>query len=191
MAQTRTKLLVEDYPLTTAGVVLRPVSIGDLKLYRDLVTRASGFFDAFEGGFPSDESLRDTFTELPPGCSPEDKNSIGVFDVRSGSGSGSTLVGFADIVAGYPDSDSWYIGLLLLAEDVRGRGLGSAVISALESLLVARGARDLYLAVYDANIPGRAFWQALGFVPVKHAPEHRNAVGELLPTTRLRKSLVV
>jgi RimJ/RimL family protein N-acetyltransferase len=177
------KLLRDDYLLASAGVVLRPVTLDSLELYRSLVASSIGFFNAFEGGLPPDDELANTFTDLPPGCSLEAKNSIGVFDDTG------RMIGFVDIVADYPDADSWYIGWLLLAEDVRRRGLGGLIVAALESLVATAGGCRLYLAVYDANIVGRAFWQAMGFVPEKHVPDHTNASGQPLPTTRLRKLL--
>jgi ribosomal protein S18 acetylase RimI-like enzyme len=178
------KLLQQDHLLANGRAVLRPVASDCMDQYRSLVSRSIAFFDEFEGGWPTDQAFVETFTDLPPGCSLDNKNSIGVFDADG------LMVGFVDIVAGYPEEQSWYLGLLLIAQDARGHGLGAAVVATLQSLIAARGARRLYLAVYDANIPGRAFWQAMGFIPDKHAPGHTNALGELLPATRLRKELV-
>lgn len=94
------------------------------------------------------------FTDTPPGCAPGLK--FGLFD-------GARLCGVADLAFGFPGARDAYLGLMMLAAQIRGRGFGIRFLRALEAEARARFAPALYLAVLDANPRGRAFWEREGF----------------------------
>ncbi|MBZ0273726.1 GNAT family N-acetyltransferase [bacterium] len=62
-----------------------------------------------------------------------------------------------------------FLEILALDADVRGRGLGRAIIDAIgrESPLQVR---DLFVLVAESNAPARAFYERLGFRPVGPLP---------------------
>jgi ribosomal protein S18 acetylase RimI-like enzyme len=60
--------------------------------------------------------------------------------------------------------DSVYIASLAVAPAARGRGVGSALMAAVEAGARRRGAARLALDVSRANAGGRAFYARLGFV---------------------------
>ncbi len=65
----------------------------------------------------------------------------------------------AEMAFGYPEAGDAYIGLMLLATEARGQGLGTMFLDHLTDLARARGARRQLLAVLDANPRGRRFWE--------------------------------
>ena len=73
------------------------------------------------------------------------------------------LIGFSDILIGYPDKHTIYIGLLLFKEKYQGKGYGKAFIKELFTLCKALGFTVVKAAIIDANIEVKDFWIKMGF----------------------------
>lgn len=73
------------------------------------------------------------------------------------------LIGAVDLVRGYPGPLTWYLGLMLLVPEARGRGLGCAICSALALWVHGQGGRHIRLAVQQQNEAALRFWQRQGF----------------------------
>lgn len=98
------------------------------------------------------------FTDGPPGCDPAQSHRLGLFiDNR--------LSGLAELSFGFPAPTDAYLGLMILAPRLRGKGAGQALLAEVEARARATGAPVLYLAVLEANPRGRAFWERMGFQP--------------------------
>src|SRR5262249_18419633 len=95
-----------------------------IDLLQDLYARCSDFIRLVTGHAPRPTDARDLLRDLPPGKSSEDKYVLG-FTQNSG-----LLVGVLDVVQGYPDPVTWYIGLLMLDPQERGQGLGEKIYKA-------------------------------------------------------------
>jgi GNAT superfamily N-acetyltransferase len=96
------------------------------------------------------------FTDGPPGCDPARSYRMGIFE-------GGDLAGVAELSFGFPEACDAYLGLMLLAVQARGKGLGKTLLVHLEELARQRGAKRIFLAVLKDNPKGRAFWQREGF----------------------------
>lgn len=72
-------------------------------------------------------------------------------------------IGTVELHLNYPELTTAYIGLLLLREDLQGRGLGRSCYKAVEQYVSERyGAKCIRLGVSDENdVSG--FWSKLGF----------------------------
>lgn len=131
------------------------------------VYRAATDYVLLETGAPPEDGLADEFfADAPPGGDPADGLKLGLFD-------GDDLVGIADVAFGWPEPRDAYLGLMILAPQARGRGLGAAFLRYVEAAARARHAPRLLLAVLDENPRGTAFWQREGFVVVKSFPPVR------------------
>ena len=96
--------------------------------------------------------------DLPPGRTPADKEVLGIRHQGE-------LVGCVDLVRGFPDARTVFVGLFLLVERLHRQGLGRAAWAAVEARLrVDPGLARLRLAVLAENAPARGFWPAMGFV---------------------------
>jgi RimJ/RimL family protein N-acetyltransferase len=106
-----------------------------------------------------------TFEMLPEGCALTTKHMFLILR-------GNEPVGFADVIREFPDTDSAYIGLFLIAEACHGRGVGRSAYRQLESLIECwPGMRRIELSVLAVNEPAFGFWAAMGFAPTgKRSP---------------------
>ena len=81
----------------------------------------------------------------------------------------------------FPEADGWTIGRVAVRRDCRGKGLGAAVVRALEAEAVKRGARRLAL---HAQVRVRGFYESLGY----HA-EGSEFLDEFCPHIRMTKEV--
>jgi ribosomal protein S18 acetylase RimI-like enzyme len=78
---------------------------------------------------------------------------------------GGAPVGVLDLYLHHPEPGVAHVGLLLLRQAFRGRGLGRELVEALEETLGKSGFSALRLSVGDENPGARDFWERLGFEP--------------------------
>lgn len=135
----------------------------DAAAVRHLFDRAADYVDLETGEVPSDAHVADFFEPAPFVTDPADTLKLGLF-------SGGRLDAIADLAFGFPESGDAFIGLLLIAADRRGHGLGHLFVDHIVEVARARHAPRLFIAVLEANPKARAFWAREGFVQVLTAP---------------------
>ncbi len=131
-----------------------------------LYQRAADYLDLESGRTPDLAVAREYFSDAPPGGDPATSLKLGLFEE-------GTLVGLVDLAFGYPTAADAYLGLMILAREARGRGLGPRFLRHVERAAQDRGAARLLLAVLDANPRAQAFWEREGFVPIRTLPPAR------------------
>ena len=109
---------------------------------------------------------KELFTDLPPGKDMVDKTIIGFYK-------GQNLVGIMDNIRGYPEPGTWFIGLMLLVPDERGKGMGRNLISGYEQWAGLQGAQAIRLGVVAENCDGYRFWERSGYQMVEKRPARR------------------
>lgn len=124
----------------------------------DFLAEAADYWLLADGAAPGPQAAEDFFTQCPPGCDPAASHHLGLFlDDR--------LSGLAELSFGFPEPGDAYLGLMILAPRLRGRGHGAAFLAHVEMLARAAAATSLFLGVIEANPRGRAFWESHGFRP--------------------------
>jgi GNAT superfamily N-acetyltransferase len=103
---------------------------------------------------PDAAKIATFFTDAPPGCDP-------AASLHFGFDAGGRLGGVAVLSFGFPDAQSAYLDLMLLAPDQRSQGRGAALLAHVETC--ARNVRQICLAVLGCNPRGRAFWESHGY----------------------------
>jgi GNAT superfamily N-acetyltransferase len=144
--------------------MIRPLDpIVDAEVILDLYVSVADYIDLESGRLPSKVLLTEFFADAPPNGDLASSLKMGLFEE-------ARLVGVADLAFGYPEPRDAYLGLMMVARDARGRGLGSAFLRELETVARVRGAKRMLLAVLEANPRGRAFWEREGFRNPKQYP---------------------
>ncbi|CAM3022759.1 phosphinothricin acetyltransferase [Paracoccus aminovorans] len=78
---------------------------------------------------------------------------------------------------------------VMLAPDARGRGVGRALMAAIEDHARARGGHTMVAAVDAANAEGIGFHEAIGYARVGYLPESGRKFGRWLDLVLLQKIL--
>jgi len=128
----------------------------DLPLVAAFYDEAADYWLLADRRPPDLQKARDFFTDCPPGCDPARSHRLGLFEH-------GRLSGLAELSFGFPAPEDAYLGLMILAPRMRGRGAGRFFLARVTELARASGCPRLYLAVLDENARGRAFWQREGF----------------------------
>ena len=159
---------VSDGPAPTP-IVLRLLS-GEAREMRGLqrvLDDSPGHAERMTGAPPGAADAQSVFTVLPDGKGYDDKFVFGIED-------GGAMVGCIDVIRGYPDDGTAHVGLLLIAEAHRNRGLGSAACAARERIVSGwPGCATVRLGVLRDNRRAHAFWTRLGFVASGEAKPYR------------------
>ncbi|MCY1127151.1 GNAT family N-acetyltransferase [Frigidibacter sp. RF13] len=138
-------------------MLIRPLHpVTDRALVERFFHEAADYIWLERDAEPDAEVTDEYFTAHPPGIDPTTSYRAGLFD-------GDPLAGLADLAFGYPEPSDAFLGLMMFTPAARGRGLGRAFLHHLETEARRRGAKNIYIAVLEANPRGRAFWEREGF----------------------------
>ena len=117
---------------------------------------------------PHHNEARDMFYLLPQGKTYEKKYVFGLF-------MGEKIIGCIDIVRGYPDAGTAFLGLLLISEKHQRKGFGREAYHQLEAFTSQwKECFKVRLAVVACNPSAIDFWTSLGFIPTGERTEYNN-----------------
>lgn len=103
------------------------------------------------------EGIKADMTALPNGKGYEDKYFIGFYD-------GDTPIAVMDLIDGYPDANTAFIGFFMIAREYQGKGIGSAVIQDVCRYL-SKDFTHIRLGYVSTNEQSKHFWLKNGFLP--------------------------
>ena len=106
---------------------------------------------------PTKESLRGDLYVLPPNKTMADKFFVGFYDKNA-------LVAICDIIKGYPNENTIFIGLLMLDYALQGKGVGTQIVKELFDYFKEQGFKSIELSYIKGNPQSKAFWHKNGFV---------------------------
>ena len=112
----------------------------------------------------------------PPGIPPEQKYYIGFFD-------GDKMTAVMDLIDGYPDPETAFIGFFMMNKALQGRGIGSGIVSGVFAHLKTLGFERLRLGIDQDNPQSRRFWQKNGFEVIREVETENGII--LLAEKRL------
>jgi len=132
-----------------------------LQPLQHLCERCADFVELVEGQEVSPGASQELFQDMPPGKSLSDKFLYGIFD-RNGE-----MRGVLEGMRHYPDETTWWIGLLMLDPEVRGRGLGRKIVDGFSAYVRSEQGKSIMLGVVEENQTAYDFWQQQGFTLVR------------------------
>ncbi len=139
---------------------VRTLSSNDLPELQELFEACGDFAMLVEGQPPGPTAAREEFDGLPEGHARVDNLLFGVF----ASTGARRIIAALNSLQHYPTGDCWWIGLLLIRPEERGRGLGSALLASFQDHAASQGFARLALGVVEQNLDGLRFWTRHGFV---------------------------
>ncbi len=124
--------------------------------------RGNTLYYEYCGAEPTPEQVLTDLRVTPPGVGTEDKYYVGFFD-------GSRLAAVLDLIDGYPEPDTAFIGFFMMDAALQGRGFGSGIIRDVCAYLKETGKRKVRLAMAEDNPQATHFWKKNGFTVVGRA----------------------
>ena len=155
---------------------IRPAAIGDAVALSRLA--ATTFRETFEGqNAPEDMAryLAEAFTPEQQAAEIADQAGTVLLAEHHAESGGAELIGYAHLIAGpIPEAvrgpDPLEIKRIYVARAWHGRGVAQALMEAAIEAARARGARTLWLGVWERNPRAVAFYAKYGFTRVgEHA----------------------
>jgi GNAT superfamily N-acetyltransferase len=118
---------------------------GHAAVLQRLFEQCADFSMLVEGESVSRDAGDEIFRSAPAGRSLRDKFVYGAQD-RQGA-----IVGVLEGMRNYPEDATWWIGLLLLTPETRGRGLGRKIVEAFSEFVHANQGVAIMLGVVEQN----------------------------------------
>ncbi len=144
-----------DLQQLSASYAVRRLTEADIPTVLALQSANPQFY-RYHPPLPSEASIREDLAALPPGKTAADKYYAGFF-------SGEQLIAVLDLILGYPDAQTAFLGFFMTAAAVQKKGVGSAIISDIRACCKRLGFARLRLAIDEGNPQSEAFWTKNGF----------------------------
>ncbi|MGW1343281.1 GNAT family N-acetyltransferase [Kribbella sp. NPDC002412] len=150
-------------------LVLRPIEPADVDALQELIESDSGYTERITG-YPPGESDAQSLLMMRPEHLPEDaKLVLGAFQ-------DDHLVAVVDLLRGYPNDHTAFIGLLEVHWNSQGTGLGASTYELVQQYVETSWTevRTLRLAIVDTNAHvATGFWLRQGFEPTGEERSYR------------------
>ena len=128
----------------------------DVAAVYNLCSKNTLYYD-FCPPFVTPESIEADMVALPPGKTANDKYYLGYYDKAK-------LIAVMDLILGYPDEDTAYIGFFMTDVSMQGKGVGSAIINELSRFMCSQGYSKIQLGWVKGNPQAEHFWHKNGFI---------------------------
>lgn len=146
---------IEDVQALSGKYGVRRLTEADVERIYE-VSAGNPMFYQYCPPFVTRESILEDMKALPPGKTYEDKYYIGYFDREK-------LVAVMDLILGYPNAETAFMGLFMMEKGSQGKGIGSAVVEECFGFLASMGYRFVRLGFAKGNPQSEAFWVKNGF----------------------------
>lgn len=133
----------------------------DINTIQTLYEKCLDYMLLVDGHPAGKNAAEEEFQTMPPGRSADDKFMLGIVDPLN------ELIGVLDVVRGYPDEGTWWIGLLLLVPAIRSQGIGKKVLEGFTEYVKASGGKAIMLGVVEENERAYRFWSKMGFAFIR------------------------
>ena len=117
----------------------------------------------------SEETIRSDLHITPPGKGSEDKYYAGFFE-------DGRLCAVIDLIDGYPDDQTAFIGFFMMEKALQGAGRGTAIITELCGYLRRMGFSRVQLGIDKENPQSMHFWRKNGFTPVREIAHENGTI---------------
>lgn len=114
----------------------------------------------------SPELIEEDLKAVPPGIPVKQKYYIGFFEKNM-------LLAVMDLIDGYPNSNSIFIGFFMMKRELQGDGIGSLIISEALNYLKKQGFEMCCLGIDKANPQSNYFWNKNGFKIIREVAQEK------------------
>lgn len=137
---------------------VRKLDETDIDMICEMCSKNENFYK-FHPPFVTPTSILEDMKSLPPGKTQDDLYYIGFFE-------NDTLIAVMDLVLGYPDNETAYIGFFMMNIQYQNKGIGSKIIKECSEYLKSVNYNRIRLGVDKGNKQSFSFWAKNKFVPI-------------------------
>ncbi|MFG1627870.1 GNAT family N-acetyltransferase [Kribbella sp. NPDC049227] len=151
------------------NLVLRPIAVEDVEALQELIESDPGYTERVTGYPPGPADAQSLLLMRPDGLAEDAKVVLGSFQ-------DGRLVAVADLLRGFPNDHTAYIGLLEVHWNHQGLGLGRVTFDLVQRYVETSWpeVRTLRLAIVATNAHvATAFWLRQGFEPTGEERPYR------------------
>lgn len=147
---------------------VRRLTKEDIPMIYEVCLKNQQYYE-YCGKQPTVERIESDLRIAPPGIDISDKYYIGFFE-------DDTLVAVMDLIDGYPDEESAFIGFFMMNMDFQGKGIGSLIVSEAFAYLKNKGFAVVGLGIDKDNPQSNHFWKKNGFSVIKECPQEEGVI---------------
>lgn len=147
---------------------LERIDIYSEQKLQEVFNRSPRYFKYVEGvnNVPK-EAARETIEAIPLNIPRSNKY---VFLIKANQ----EYIGAVDLIDGYPENDTAFIGLLIIVENQQAKGMGMKVYDKLEGFIKEQlKSSKVMLAIVETN-PVEGFWKKMGFEKIGQKKVYEN-----------------
>lgn len=142
---------------------VRPMTDADADAILALCRENTQYY-RYCGKQPSRELILSDLHITPPDTPMSAKHYVGFFD-------DGILVAILDLIDGYPDGSTAFIGFFMMDQKLQGRQIGSGIVQELCRYLKQTGKKRVLLGIDKGNPQSNHFWKKNGFVVIREAAQ--------------------
>lgn len=131
--------------------------------------KGNKFFYQCCGEETTPSRIESDLTLLPSDTLPSQKYYLGFFDCEK-------LVAVIDLIIGYPDEKTAFIGFFMTDVSLQGKGEGTEIINQLSLYLHSIGIASIRLGVEKDNPQATHFWHKNGFITLREIKQNGSAL---------------
>lgn len=155
---------IDLFTLGVPGYSVESLELRDAERLQKLYEKCADYAYLVDGQPPSPTAAREEFFAVPEGKSLCDKFMFGLFAPQH------ELIGLIESIRGYPNEQTWWVGLVVLAPEYRRKGLLNPLVQSFEHWVAKRGMSYIMGSVVEANIKVLRLWKRMGFEVVRRTP---------------------
>ena len=134
----------------------------------DLCKKNKLFYKYCEANISKDQIKQD-LNITPEGFDIKNKYYLGFYDKEK-------LIAVMDLLDGYPDSESVFIGFFMMNIDYQGKQIGSFIIEELVEYLRKINIKQIHLGIDKDNPQSNNFWKKNGFRIIKQIKRNNHTI---------------
>ncbi|KSV59806.1 GNAT family N-acetyltransferase [Acetivibrio ethanolgignens] len=147
---------------------VRKLNINDVEMIYTFCKSNTQYYE-YCGKDISTELIESDIKITPPGIPMEQKYYIGFFE-------NNLLVAIMDLIDGYPDDNTAFIGFFMMNSQLQGTGIGSKIISEVLNYLKGKGFEMCRLGIDKDNPQSNHFWRKNGFKVVREVVQEEGTI---------------
>ena len=148
-----------DISMLSSHYIIRELNEADVDNILRFCKENTQFYQYCEAE-PTREQILNDLHITPPGVDKSSKYYVGFYQNED-------LVAIMDLIDGYPNQETGYIGFFMMNKAFQGKQIGTSIICEVATYLKALGKKSIQLGIDKDNPQSTHFWKKNDFVVIR------------------------